>query len=249
MTGWAPLLWLALAALALMPVTRWFGQRVQGLVFLLTDHPLIPLHAHFLLLLPGVLLHEISHWAVANLLGLKTGRLLLRPRIKSPGVVQMGALQYERADPIRESIVGLAPLVSGTIVVLLVASHRLGLDPQGTWRLEDLPSRVVSMTQATDAWIWIYLMLAISNAMVPSASDTKPWRVVAIYLALALVVFALLGGPSLVPTTALALGVLLCRYLALTFSLTVCADLFVGTVLWGVEIVLGMVLGRRVEYG
>jgi hypothetical protein len=61
MTPWLPFLLLLASTLALAPVTRWFGERLRGLLLLVSGSPAATLHLFFFLLLPGTLTHELSH--------------------------------------------------------------------------------------------------------------------------------------------------------------------------------------------
>ncbi|HOG46800.1 MAG TPA: hypothetical protein PLB78_09165, partial [Anaerolineae bacterium] len=110
------------------------------------------------------------------------------------------------------------------------------------------PARIVTCLRAPDAWLWVYLIFAIANAMLPSASDRRPWRTFALYLALVLAMaYALVGIPR-VPQAWLALGLRLLSYLAYAFSLTVAIDVAVVLPLLLIEWVAGRLTGRRVQY-
>jgi len=62
------MLWLILTFLLLLVLTQWITKHVQGIGYLLTEDGQIALILYFLLILPGVFLHEISHALVAWLL-------------------------------------------------------------------------------------------------------------------------------------------------------------------------------------
>jgi hypothetical protein len=244
--------WLLVSLVLLVLSTRWFSNHVRGLVLLLTSNAMASVYVYFFLLFPGTLAHELSHLLVAKLLGVQTGRLHLGPKVQTDGVIQFGAVEYRRPDALRESLIGLAPLVTGSALVLLVAERCLGLDPQALLNLSELPTRLWQATQSPDAWLWLYLILAISNAMIPSAADRRAWRTLliagGILLAalLALLLFTDTAGqvPKLIPawfTTGMA-------YLAFAFTLTLTLDLLIGGVVWLVEVALGGLLKRRIVY-
>ena len=247
MPPWQTIVWLVLAFGLLVPLTRWFSKRVQSLFLLLTGHSDTAIYAHFVLLLPGVLLHEASHWLSATLLGVHTGKVSLRPKPTRGGSVRLGALQFRRTGMVRESIVGLAPLAAGTIVVLLIAHGHFGLDISGPWRLDQLRGQLPAASRASDAWLWVYLIVAVSNAMRSSASDRSSWRPLALYLVVLILALYLLGALSRVPAQIVDLGVSLSRHLALAFSLSAGLDLAIGCGLWATERLLGLLIGRRVE--
>ena len=68
---------------------------------------------------PGVALHELSHALMARLLGVQTANLTMVPRRQADGHVRLGSVQVERVDVIRGSLIGLAPLLVGSLVDLV----------------------------------------------------------------------------------------------------------------------------------
>lgn len=244
---WTILLWLIAAALALLVVQRQLHRHIQGLVLLLTGDGNLAALAHFLLLLPGVVVHEVSHWLAARLLGVRVGPISIGPERKRGREMRFGSVQIGRADPVRESLIGLAPLLSGTALVLLLARWGFGLLPSPQLNPAGWPDRLLACLRAPDAWLWVYLIFAIANAMLPSASDRRPWRTFALYLALVLALAcALIGIPRL--TAWLAGGLRLLSHLAYAFSLTVAVDLAALLPLLLLEWVVGHLTGRRVQY-
>jgi len=81
---WTTVLWLAIAAAALWALQRQMHRHIQGLVllFLLTGDGNAAALAHFLLLLPGIVVHELSHWLAAKLLGVRVGAVSVKPERK-----------------------------------------------------------------------------------------------------------------------------------------------------------------------
>ena len=225
---------------------------MQGVAFLLTGNPRVAMWIFWVLFLPGTMLHEISHWVTAKLLGVKTGKFSLWPKVKKRGELQMGAVQVDVADPFRHSVIGLAPLVFGSVAVLIIGQGWLGLSEIGEaivdGYVEDVFLAVGNMLTVPDVWIWLYLIFAISNAMLPSASDREAWRTVLIYLGLILV---LTIGFGLIPTFSEGLqdlGLAILTYLLSAFVITIAVDIFFIVVIFIIEISFGWILGRRVQY-
>lgn len=77
-----------------------------------------------ILFLPGILLHELSHFLVATLLFVRTGKIEILPRHAQRGDedkrVQLGSIGIAQTDPIRRFLIGIAPIVVGTSVMLWV---------------------------------------------------------------------------------------------------------------------------------
>jgi hypothetical protein len=204
------------------------------------------------LFLPGTLLHEMSHWLTAFVLGVRTGRFSLWPQMKKGGELQMGSVQVEMSDPLRHSLIGLAPLIFGTIAVLLIGQGLLKLgrlgDAINSGNLELIIEAVGQLLLIPDVWLWFYLIFAISNAMLPSASDRESWRTVFIYLTLTVVLtLGLRLTPSLSPELQ-TFGLTLIAYLLSAFVITITVDLFFILLIAFLEILFTWMLGRQVQY-
>ncbi|MBN1399659.1 MAG: hypothetical protein JXA74_02415 [Anaerolineae bacterium] len=237
--------WLLVSLAALVGMTRWFAVRLQRLAMLVTNDLQATLYIHFFLLLPGTVLHELSHWAMAKLLGVRTGRILLGPAAAGSQRVRFGGVEIGSSEPVRQSLIGLAPLISGTLAVLWVARARLGLALDSAQTLAKWPTVLRQVFSAQDAWLWIYLLLAISNAMLPSASDRAAWRILGLYLLVLLIVLYAAGALAAIPAGIIVWLAELARTLIFAFGLTALLDLAVGALLLGIEALLSVLLGRR----
>jgi hypothetical protein len=187
---------LAATFVALSAVSRWITRQVQIIGWQLTGREDAALVIYYLLLLPGIALHEVSHALMARLLGLRVGRLSLGPKTKGQ-YVQMGAVTVSRGGALRDSLVGLAPWLAGTAILLFVSYRVFDVGALGQawlldgWRgvLQLLPG----FWHVPDFALWAYLIFAVSNAMMPSSADREAWLMVGLYLALALLGVGLLG--------------------------------------------------------
>ena len=154
--------------------------------------------AIFLLFLPGVILHEAAHWSMARLLGLKTGKFRVWPK-RQGKYIGLGSVSVESRDPIRDSLVGIAPLIVGMILVTWIG-HRIFDTPrvsaflaEGNWL-----GAVIAFQRELNkpsGLIWAYLLFTIANAMMPSASDREPLMPVLAYSVLAIIAYIILGLP------------------------------------------------------
>jgi hypothetical protein len=252
MNGWSILFWLIVSFLLMYPLKRWITAHMQGVAFLLTGSPQVAMWLFWGLFLPGTLLHELSHWLTAFLLGVKTSRFSLWPQMKKGGELQMGAVQVELSDPFRHSLIGLAPLIFGSIVVLLIGQGRLELgrlgEALGSGDLEVIGPAMAQLLLVPDVLLWFYLIFAISNAMLPSASDRESWRTVFIYLILALALTIGLGLNPNVPVELQSFGLAVIAYLLSAFVITIVVDLFFILLIAFTETIFAWMLGRRVQY-
>lgn len=164
----------------------------------------------------------------------------------------MGALQVEVADPFRHSLIGLAPLIFGTVAVLVIGQGRLELNQAGlALRGGDLPligQAVWKILSVPDVWLWLYLIFAISNAMLPSPSDRQAWWSVFIYLFLALFLVIGLGlNPTLSPELQ-EFGLAIVTHLLYAFVITIAVDVLFILVIIIIEAAFAWLLGRQVQY-
>ena len=246
---WDTLIWLGVTLGALILLKRLLNGHLQGAVLLVAGSRESALFVFFLLLLPGVLLHEVSHWLMAKLLGVKTRGFSIGPKaVRGSKQVQFGAVRIANTDPVRESLIGLAPLLCGTALILYLAQRYLGIEVLGPIQASTLPEQITSYLRAPDAALWIYLIFAISNAMLPSQSDRKRWGTLGIYAAALVLIFYFVGGIREVPDPVMGAGVRVVSYLTWAFGLTVIVDLFVLVLIFLFEGLVALILRRRVDY-
>ena len=245
------LIWFLLALILLVVLQRWIHRHLHGVALLLTGHDDMALILYSLPLLPGVALHEISHALVATLLRVRSAKLTIVPRRQPDGHVRLGSVQVERVDALRASLIGLAPLLFGSLAVLLIIQYAFGVSNLGdAVRHEDFSAMLTSLggaLRAPDAWLWLYLIFAVANAMVPSPADRETWPPVILFLLLVLIV-ALAAGMG---STLIGLGQLVgdgLRWLAAAFTITLIVDLPFVIGIWLLERTIGSLRGQRVYY-
>src|SRR5437588_102405 len=65
-----------------------------------------------LFFLPGVIVHELGHWLMANVLFVKTGEIEFMPQIHGEHL-KLGSVEVAQTDPIRRFFIGVAPIIIG----------------------------------------------------------------------------------------------------------------------------------------
>jgi hypothetical protein len=174
---WQLLLFIELGPLIL--VQRRLHREVQTIFLLLTRRKDIAIALFSVIFFPGVLLHELSHWLTAQLLGVRTGQISLLPRPMANGRLQMGYVETQQADWVRDALIGAAPLISGGLFVAYAGLYRLGLlelwSAAQTQPLLSVVGRAPSLAARSDFWLLFYLTLVVSSTMLPSASDRRAW--------------------------------------------------------------------------
>ncbi len=231
-------------------VQRWLHRELQAVFLLLTRRPVTALGLFSLLFFPGVLLHELSHYVMARLLGVRTGRLSLIPKVLANGTLRLGFVETAATDPLRDTLIGAAPLITGMVVVTYLGLKPLGILPltnlilASDWAafwsaLSQLPAR-------PDFWLWFYLAFAVSSTMLPSASDRRAWWSMGLVFALVLLAAILPGVSSwmlefLAPPVNKAL-----RALAMVFAASGFIHLVLAPPTWLAKLLLSRITGLRV---
>lgn len=250
-----PILWVALSLPLLLLLQRWIHRHLHGLAFLLTGNKHWAVVLYAIVLFPGVLLHELSHWFTAVILGVRTGSFSVLPKSKSDGTIQLGYVEYYKSasvGPIREGLIGSAPLVIGTAVVLLISFRVFDVAELalaiGSGSVESFIEALDALFSTGDVFLWLYLIFAVSNAMMPSAADRRAWPAFGLIMAAAALVLYLLGLQELVVDGLAGPVTTVFGYLALAFSLTIGVDLFFMLIIHSFEWLLSRLKGVDLVY-
>lgn len=175
-------------------LNRRLNQNLYRFLLLCTGSEQVAVLGLYLLFLPGIVLHETTHWATAFLLRMQPTSLTLWP-VKRGKRVEMGSVSMKRASIWKETLVGLAPLFVGTTVITLVVERIFGL--QGLIVLVlDLRLGIAwelfqESMSAPDSIPWLFLVFAISNGMLPSASDRQSLSLVIYFLGIGVLLYVL----------------------------------------------------------
>lgn len=134
--------------------------------------------AFYLLVFPGVILHECAHYLACLLTGTKVFRFApFSPQRSADGRLVLGYVRHERRSVPIQSIIGLAPILLNPLGLLLVTalltpltfagvvSPRFGLVEENILASGFLTSDPLS------AAVWAYLSLSFAVGSVPSRED------------------------------------------------------------------------------
>jgi hypothetical protein len=191
------LVWLVVCLAPFLVVQRWLHRDIQAVFLLITRRPELTIGLFSLIFFPGVLLHEASHFLMAKLLGVRTGRFSVLPKVQPGGELQLGFVETAQADFLRDALIGMAPLLSGGAAIAYLGISRLGLASLGVLvsqaQWPQFWQALVQLPDLPDFWMWFYLAFTISSTMLPSASDRRAWLPLALVLA-ALAGIAILAG-------------------------------------------------------
>ncbi len=178
-------------------VQRWLHAELQAVLLILTRSNQLSIGIFSLLLFPGVVLHEGSHYLTARVLGVKTGRFSIIPSIVPGGKLRMGFVETAHTDLFRDTIIGIAPLISGCIVVAYLGIYRLGFSPMVVQLFNGdfsaIWHSIKEMPVIPDFWLWFYLAFTISSTMLPSSSDRRSWLPISLFIGVLAIIFILAG--------------------------------------------------------
>ena len=171
------------------------GLLIQEIVYQITGSQDMAMVILFLIYLPGILIHEASHWLVARLLGLKTSKFRVWPKYNRNNI-GLGSVTVASGGAVYDSLVGLAPLLVGSALIVLIGEQVFDTQTLAfAWRtgrlLDGLTFVVDGLAHRPDSLLWSYLLFAIANAMMPSASDRAPLKSLGIYVVLIGALFVL----------------------------------------------------------
>jgi hypothetical protein len=193
-------LWFLLILLPLVFLQRLLHREIQAVFLIITRNPQLTIGLFSVLFFPGVFLHELSHFLMAKLLRVRTGEFSLFPTPLLDGRIQMGYVETERTDVFRDSLIGLAPLIAGSLFIAYAGLNRLGfgslLDALASGQVDLFWAGLKLLPQAKDFYLWFYLAFAVSSTMMPSESDRHAWLPLGVW-AVILLALALFAGAGI----------------------------------------------------
>lgn len=180
LTQFTGLLWFLLMLAPLIALQRVLHREIQAALYLASGGSATFTMVIFsILFFPGVVLHEFSHFIMAKLLFVRTRNFSVIPKMMPDGYLRMGYVEVAETDIVRDSLVGAAPLILGSLVVAYIAIYRMHLVPlwdvlrNGQMGLFWLG--ITLLPNVKDLALWFYLTFAVSSTMLPSQSDRHAW--------------------------------------------------------------------------
>lgn len=199
--------WVTLAAILapMVYLERWIHQHLYGVGWLMTQDKERATLLYYLIFLPGVLLHEITQWVAAGMLKIRVKKIKVWPRPQTNGTLRLDFVQLQKTGHFASAFIGLAPFLVGLGLVLLISQRLLEVQRLqiaiSTGELAVIWVELERLFSVPDFWLWLYLLFAIGNTMLPTPADRAEWPLIfGIIAAIAVILLAMgLGNAILVP--------------------------------------------------
>jgi hypothetical protein len=249
-TAFKSLLFILILTAPLLYLQRFLQREIQSIFLLITHQQEVSMALFSLLFLPGVFLHEISHFLMAHLLGVKTGRFSLVPKKMGSGSLQLGYVETAATDFFRDALIGAAPLIVGVVFIAIIGVSRLNLnafqDGITGGQASSMRAAVDSIVHQPDFWLWFYLTFTISSTMMPSSSDRRAWLPLLLVTGiLALIVFLSGIGPWLYAHLGSLIEAAL-NAIMIVFGTTILIHIFLLIPAWGIRKIISRISGYQV---
>ena len=245
------LLWFAFLLVPLVYLQRLLHREIQIIFYLITRNKPLTIAIFSMIFFPGVFLHELSHFLMAKILGVRTGKFSLLPKSLDTGHLQLGYVETEQTDILRDSLIGLAPIIAGTLFVAYAGVIQLRLDAlwhvfsNGQVELFWMGLRL--LPTVPDFYLWFYLTFAVSSTMLPSESDRHAWLPLGMWIG-ALLVLAVFSGAGVWMLNNLApVFDPLLRSVALLFALSDIVHIVLLIPLYGIRQVMTYTMQLQVN--
>ncbi len=205
----------------------------QSVSLLLFGNTRIGLWFYTILFLPGTVIHELSHWIVAEILQVQTGAITIFPDFEAENHVdrqRLGSVATAKSDPFRGFLIGIAPFVTGTLALFVLSSLL-----RDGWNA---------------GWIWwklgliIYGLIVVASSMLISREDRRYWP--AIIILGILTYLALWKSGVTVALSPQSWFVSAVRNINLIFVLTIGLDLLIIGSSYGIRRIIEGVTGKRI---
>jgi hypothetical protein len=194
----APLLIFLALLYPLAGMRRWLQQHVFKVGWLLTKNIQTTTILFYTLFLPGVILQQFILWMAAGILNVRAERAIEWPKAQEIAELRLNFVKLGRnASGLRLAVINLMPFVIGSAIIYFVANNVLNVDE--AWEtfsstgLSGFTTAIGEILSAGDVFLWIYLLFAIGNTIMPRWADLKGARILLYPLAAIVLVLLVLG--------------------------------------------------------
>ena len=122
-----------------------------------------------LFLLPGTVMHELAHFLAATLVRVPTGPMSIFPKFEKNYdekgdrlLVKTGHIMVAKTDPFRLTVIGVAPMLIGLLIIYVCGKFLIGNT-----------GGIFERTLQINTLIASYILLIASSSMFSSGQDLK----------------------------------------------------------------------------
>lgn len=230
----------------------WIRQHLFGIGLIWLNSRGTAAWVYILVLLPGILLREVSRWVVAGMLGSAPAFITPKPQIDDDGIVNTRVFHFVILNPVYVGILAITPLVVGFTFMFVISYGVLNL-PQvlmllGTVDSVALREAIGALLARADLPLWVYLLFTITNTMLPTASELRStWFIWVIFGAF--ILFLAVLGMSNAILIILAGPVATAMYtLSAIYGTVLIVNLCMVLVIGVVESLVSRLTNKKVEY-
>ncbi len=212
------------------------------LLFRLTHNSSFPFYTYALLTWPGTVVHEFSHWLMAVILRVP---VTLPHLVPDHNVGTLGWVRHQRTDLLRQSLIGAAPPLFGSAIVIALAYYAFSLplpdvSLDGFSSIHPLFDALPVIFEIPYSLFYLYLLFAIANGMMPSPTDYASWPALFLILVIIGTVVSLLFGIPDIPIFIRDLVQQLTSWLTFSFLITSMLNTGLLLLIWPLERLLWM---------
>lgn len=205
-----PVIW-TLLSLFLLYISKYFLVRqLSRLIHRLGGSQHGAIITWSIIFLPGTIIHEISHFLVAAFTGARTGKIEIFPEYleeksehEGKNKVALGYVQTQTLNPIQGFLVGIAPFVSGLLLLIFLVSQMQISLSQNDYQILILEG---------------YFFFTIANSFFPSWPDIKQTLPLIVISIIALLIAFYFGFQIMISPTSQIWLILNSFYVALLIS-------------------------------
>jgi hypothetical protein len=119
-------------------------------------------------------------------------------------------------------------------------------EPFRSLDLTMLADRTIALSNQPDFWLWLYLAIAVSSTMLPSASDRRAWMPISIVLILLTALAIVAGAGPWLEENGLPFISRALRAVAIVFGLSLVLQFIILVPTWGLRKVISRLTNLRV---
>ncbi len=201
-----------------------------------------------------MVLQQAVFWLAAGMLNVRAKGSFQYPEEQKIGELKLNFIQLsKKASDLQIAIINMVPLLAGVLCVWFIANNVFDipvvLDIIAPGTISAVGAGLAELLRTPDFWLWFYVTFTIANTMIPDLGDLAGIRYVFPALAVAIVVFIVIGVGNEVVVAFLGGPVAtVLNVLSTTFAVVIAIDSFVVGVLAIIENTIEVITGDSADF-